>query len=198
MKNFLVFKVKSVPFNSDLLSGLLWDLNITGIGEYDGFLAVNAREDSGLSLEIIEQHLEKIKRLNLIDSYSVTEEYLKSKNWNEEWEKSANVIEVSEKFVIKPSFKNYNTPEKKIELIIDPKMSFGTGEHQTTKIMLQLLDGYMKKDDKVLDLGCGTGILGIAASKLGAGKITAVDNDEWCYLNTSENIKLNNILNISI
>ena len=198
MRNFLVFNISAEPFNPDLLSGFLWEFDILGINEFDTYLSVSVEENSGVSLKLIKQYLEKIKEQNFIESFSITQEFLESKNWNEEWEKTANVIEVSDKFIIKPSFKTYKIPEGKVCLIIDPKMSFGTGEHQTTRIMLELLDKYIKVEDKVLDVGTGTGILGIAASKLGASSVIAVDNDEWCYQNATENLKLNDIMNMRI
>ena len=77
-------------------------------------------------------------------------------------------------------------------------MSFGTGEHQTTKIVIQLFEKYLKTKDKVLDVGSGTSLLGIAASKLGASSVVAVDNDEWCYINGKENAERNEIENIDI
>lgn len=198
MKNFVIFKISADPFNADLLSGLLWEFDILGITEIDDTLLVSAGEDSGLTAESIEAALDKVKDLELIRSFSVSQEYLESRNWNEEWEKKAKVIEVSEKFVIKPSFKDYTIPEGKIEIIIDPKMSFGTGEHQTTRLVLELIDKYVKSGDEVLDVGTGTGILGIAASKLGAKKVVGVDNDEWCRLNALENLKLNQITDMRI
>ena len=118
---------------------------------------------------------------------------MENKNWNEEWERKLVPIEVTERIVVRPSFKEYDAAENQIVLIIDPKMSFGTGEHQTTKLMLQLLEIYIKPDSKILDVGSGTGILSIAAAKLGAAKVIAVDNDELCYENGIENVNNNNV-----
>lgn len=198
MKNYKQFIVKADPFNIDLLSGNLWNLEILGINEYDNYLTAFVYEDSDLDIKKIEDSLNELKLQNLLNSYSVEVENVESKNWNEEWEKKINVIEVTNKLVIKPTFKEYNAKPGQIILTIDPKMSFGTGEHQTTKIVLRLLEKYADNKKLVLDLGSGTGILGIAASKLGAEKIICIDNDEWCYINAQENIERNEVKNVEI
>jgi len=115
------------------------------------------------------------------------------KNWNELWEKGREVIRVSDKFVIKPTFKEYKALPGEIVLTIDPKMSFGTGEHQSTKLIIKLLEKYVRPGMRLLDVGSGTGILSIAAIKLGAAKAVAVDNDERCYENCIENCELNSV-----
>ncbi|MDR3627455.1 MAG: 50S ribosomal protein L11 methyltransferase, partial [Ignavibacteriaceae bacterium] len=122
---------------------------------------------------------------------SVEENLVEDKNWNEEWEKSVNIIEVSDKLVIKPTFKEYQSKPGQVIITIDPKMSFGTGEHQTTKLVLQFLETNVEKGIRLLDVGSGTGVLAIAAIKLGAESAIAVDIDEWCYDNGKENCKLN-------
>lgn len=198
MKNYKQFTIKSEPFNVDLLSGNLWNLDILGINEYDDYLTIFVYEDSDLNIEEIEKSLSDLKNQKLINSFSVEFENLEWKNWNEEWESKINVIEVSDKLVIKPSFKEYSAKPNQIILTIDPKMSFGTGEHQTTKIMLTLLQKYISNAKSVLDLGSGTGVLGIAASKFGAEKVICIDNDELCYENAKENIEKNNVANVEI
>jgi ribosomal protein L11 methyltransferase len=198
MTNFKVFQISSEPFNVDLISGALWDLDILGINEDNNSVSVFVSEDSNISIHDIEKILSNIRTSNLIESYSISEDFLENRNWNEEWAKNTKIIEVEDKFVIKPSFKDYDSDDKRITLIIDPKMSFGTGEHETTRIVLKLLSENIIPDMKVLDVGTGTGILGIAAAKLGASEIVAVDNDEWCSINASENILLNQINNMKV
>ena len=130
---------------------------------------------------------------NFIRSFSIQKEVLEEKNWNKLWEESREVIKVTDKIVIKPSFKEYKAEAGKIVLTIDPKMSFGTGEHATTQLVLKLLEEYIKPGMNVLDVGSGTGVLAIAAVKLGAAKATAVDNDDLCYQNCMENCELNSV-----
>ncbi len=198
MQNYKQYEISSTPFNVDLLSGLLWELDILGINENDNSLIISANTESDVDLDKVRNLLSSLVKENLIETFEVSESLLESKNWNEEWEKKINVIKVSDKIVIKPSFRKYQAVKDEIILVIDPKMSFGTGEHQTTKIVLQLLEKYIKANDKVLDVGSGTALLGIAASKLGANSVIAVDNDEWCYINGKENAERNEIDNIDI
>ncbi len=193
MKIHKQFNISTTPFNVDLLSGLLWQLDIEGLNEYDTYLVIFANDESNLSKADVEAFLTKIKSENLIESFSVEESSVEEINWNEEWEKKINVIEVSDKIVIKPTFREYNAKEGQVIITIDPKMSFGTGEHETTKLVLQLLDKYNTNAKRVLDVGSGTGVLGIAASLLGAEEVVGIDNDEWCIENGAENIELNNV-----
>ncbi len=109
------------------------------------------------------------------------------------WEKSREVIRISERIVIKPTFKEYESVGDEIVITLDPKMSFGTGEHESTKLALRLIEKYVKGNEKVLDVGSGTGVLSIAAIKLGAANAVAVDNDPWCYQNCAENCALNDV-----
>ena len=198
MQNFKQFEISSNPFNVDLLSGLLWELDILGINENDKSLVISVNSESDVDLKRVRDLVSTLVTENLIESFEVSESFLEGKNWNEDWEKKINIINVTDRIVIKPSFRNYEAQEGDLVLIIDPKMSFGTGEHQTTKIVIQLLEKYINTKDKVLDVGSGTALLGIAASKLGASRVIAVDNDEWCYINGKENAEKNKVDNIEI
>jgi len=193
MKNYKEFKIMIYPVNIELVSGLFWQLDIDGINESDNGLIVFADEEKKINRSDIEDILNTILSEKLIESFSIEEGIVEDRNWNEEYEKNVRVIEVTERIVIKPSFKEYATKENQIIVAIDPKMSFGTGEHATTKLILQFMEKYVNKGDKVLDIGSGTGILGITAALLGAEKSIGIDNDEWCLLNGTENIKLNHI-----
>jgi ribosomal protein L11 methyltransferase len=192
MKNYNQFDITFLPFNVDLITGLIWELKISGIQELDNYIQVYS-EENNISLEMLTDFLNGLVKQNLLESFSVDESKVENKNWNEEWEKKLIPIEITDRIVIKPSFKEYNATADQIVLTIDPKMSFGTGEHQTTKLMLQLLEKYIKSDTKILDIGSGTGILSIAAAKLGAAKVIAVDNDELCYENGIENVTNNDV-----
>lgn len=193
MKKYKEFLITAEPFNPELLSSILWELDITGINEDVNCLRVFADIESNLKTEMINLQLAKLQSENLLRDFRVEESILEEKNWNEEWEKSLNVIQVSDRVVIKPSSRNYDKKDNEIVITIDPKMSFGTGEHQTTKLVVRLLEIYVKKGMKVLDAGTGTGILSIAAVKLGAAGAIAFDIDEWCYENAKENTALNSV-----
>jgi len=193
VKNFFVYKIFTQPFNPELISGVFWEFEISGLVEEDDHIKIFVSEDSDISPEAIENSLNKIKSEDIISSFTIERELLEDKNWNELWEQSREVIHVSDRIIIKPSFKEYLPGENEIVLTIDPKMSFGTGEHQSTKLVLKLLENYGEKGMKVLDVGSGTGILGIAAIKLGAAKAVVVDFDETCYENCKENCLVNGV-----
>ena len=193
MHNHKKFAVSFRPFAADLVSGLLWELDIEGITEAYNYLEVFTLDTSDITIEKISHILDKFVAENILEFYDLKESIVESKNWNEEWEKSINVVHISDKIVIVPSFKNYTPKKNQIVITIDPKMSFGTGEHQTTKLVLSLCEKYVKPNDKVLDVGSGTGVLAIGAVKLGAGSALGIDNDEWCELNGNENIELNKV-----
>lgn len=196
MKHYREFNITAEPFIPEVISGMMWELDITGINEDVNCIKVFANEDSTASVDLISEQLNKLVGEKMIFSFSVEENLVEEKNWNEEWEKSVRVIEVTDKLVIKPTFKEYEPKPGQIIITIDPKMSFGTGEHQTTKLVMQFLETSVSKDIKVLDVGSGTGVLAIAAIKLGASKAIAVDNDEWCYNNGGENVKLNQVSDV--
>ncbi|MDO6745090.1 50S ribosomal protein L11 methyltransferase [Tenacibaculum soleae] len=117
-------------------------------------------------------------------------------NWNAEWEKNFNPIQVDDLVSIRAPF--HINPNLKYDIVIEPKMSFGTGHHETTHMMVQHLLNLDLADKKVLDMGCGTGILAIFAEMKGAQPIDAIDIDAWCYENSIENVERNNCKNISV
>ncbi|MEN0056699.1 MAG: 50S ribosomal protein L11 methyltransferase [Mucilaginibacter sp.] len=127
-------------------------------------------------------------------SYEIT--LIPQKNWNEVWESNFEPIEIGNKVYVRATFHSAK-PDFPYEIVIDPKMAFGTGHHQTTAMMLELILENTFEDKKVLDMGCGTGILAIMAAKLNAAEITAIDYDPVCFDSTIENAALNNINNIT-
>ncbi len=193
MKTHKQFNISANPFDPDVLSGLLWQLDIEGITENKNSLSIYAGEESEVSVVQISDMLNSLKDQNMIESFSIDETSVEERNWNEEWEKTIDVIEINDKIVIKPTFRDYSPKPEQLVITIDPKMSFGTGEHETTKLVLDLLDKYINEGIRVLDVGSGTGVLSIAASLLGAEHVLGIDNDEWCLENGLENVGLNNV-----
>jgi ribosomal protein L11 methyltransferase len=128
-----------------------------------------------------------------IYNYTITE--IAAQNWNEEWEKNFEPLIISDECYIRATF-HEPQPQYRYEIVIDPKMAFGTGHHQTTTMMMQYILSSDLEGKKVLDMGCGTGILAILASKKGANTLLAIDNDEVCYQSTLENASLNHITNL--
>jgi len=117
-------------------------------------------------------------------------------NWNSEWEKNFQAIHVNDLVSIRAPF--HDRSNLKYDIVIEPKMSFGTGHHETTHLMIQQLLDLELSEKSVLDMGCGTGILAIFAEKKGANKIDAIDIDPWCYENSIENTKKNGCNKISV
>ncbi|KAB2871909.1 MAG: 50S ribosomal protein L11 methyltransferase [Bacteroidales bacterium] len=112
------------------------------------------------------------------------------KNWNEVWESNFEPILVDNKCLVRASF-HTNFPKTDYEIVIDPKMSFGTGHHQTTHLMINALLNTDVNGLTVLDMGCGTGVLAILAEMKGAANVVAIDIDEWAYRNSLENVTEN-------
>ena len=168
---------------------------------YAGFESFVENED-GVTAYIQENDwnediLENIQILNS-DEFKITfeEEVIEQVNWNSEWEKNFNQIQVDDLVSIRAPF--HENPNLKYDIVIEPKMSFGTGHHETTHMMVQQLLELDLKDKKTLDMGCGTGILAIFAEMKGAQPIDAIDIDNWCYENSIENVERNNCKHISV
>lgn len=130
-------------------------------------------------------HILQSKDFNI--SYSSRE--IEHINWNQVWETNFKPIVVDDLCGVRAPF--HPEPELKYDLVIEPKMSFGTGHHATTHMMIQFLLRHNFDDERVLDIGCGTGVLAILAEKRGAESVDAIDIDNWCYQNTLENIERN-------
>ncbi|WP_298760499.1 50S ribosomal protein L11 methyltransferase [uncultured Psychroserpens sp.] len=127
---------------------------------------------------------------------SFTFEEIEQTNWNAEWEKNFNPIIVDNKCSVRAPF--HDKPDTEYDIIIEPKMSFGTGHHETTHMMIQYILKNDFKDKSVLDMGCGTGVLAILTEMKGAKPIDAIDYDNWCYLNSLENVERNNCEHITV
>ncbi|WP_299889199.1 50S ribosomal protein L11 methyltransferase [uncultured Lacinutrix sp.] len=117
-------------------------------------------------------------------------------NWNAEWEKNFNPIIVDDLCSVRAPF--HDKPNTKYDIVIEPKMSFGTGHHETTHMMIQHIMSNDFANKSVLDMGCGTAVLAILAEMKGANTIDAIDIDNWCYLNSIENAERNNCKFISV
>jgi ribosomal protein L11 methyltransferase len=181
--------------NVEIISAYLSEFGFEGVAEDEivkAYVAENEKTDEEIKVlldELIEKKL-------CFDEYSI--DIIKPKNWNEEWEKNYfQPIVIGEQCLIKSSFHKTDL-KSKYEIIIDPKMSFGTGHHETTSMMAEYILEIDIKDKTVMDMGTGTGILGILASMIGCTKIVGIDNDSWCYENAEENIEKNNIDNFEM
>ncbi|TCK68671.1 ribosomal protein L11 methyltransferase [Winogradskyella wandonensis] len=141
--------------------------------------------------------LDNIQILNS-DEFEITYQFneIEQTNWNAEWENNFKPIDVDSLVTVRAPF--HKKPNTKFDLVIEPKMSFGTGHHETTYMMIQHILKNDFKNKSVLDMGCGTGVLAILAEKCGAYKVDAIDIDNWCYLNSLENVERNDCHHISV
>ena len=166
---------------------------------FDSFIET----DDGVQAYIPEPDFRDAAVKQLLESYadrtsiSYSIKGIAQQNWNAEWEKHFEPIEVTDKVYVRAAFHSPN-PDFKYNIVITPKMSFGTGHHETTSMVMELQLGIDHQDKTVLDVGTGTGILSILAAKLGASEIKAFDIDEWSVENTEENQQLNNVPNMSV
>jgi len=143
-------------------------------------------------------NLDEIEAITTLLPFSVVtdHEMIPDKNWNEVWEKNYfKPLLIGGRCLVRAPFHTeYETAE--FELVIEPKMAFGTGNHETTTLVAEQILDMDLTDKTVLDMGCGTGILGMLASLKGAKSVTAIDIDSWSFESTVENARLNNILNL--
>jgi len=140
-----------------------------------------------------EKQLINLSVLNDKQSFNITYsiKQIPAQNWNALWESNFEPVVIANRCYVRAPFHPSNT-NYEFELIIEPKMSFGTAHHETTSLVIQLMLEMDIKNKTLLDMGCGTGILAILAYKKGATNIVAIDNDEWAFENTKENIERNN------
>nr|WP_294897508.1 50S ribosomal protein L11 methyltransferase [uncultured Pedobacter sp.] len=188
----LVFKINaSESYQADILIAALGEINYDTFEETeDGFKAYISETD--FNEDLLKNSLDAYKN-DIEFSYSLN--HVAQQNWNKVWESNFEPIEIKDEVYVRATF-HEPRPTFKYEIIIDPKMSFGTGHHQTTAMMMEYLLETDVKDKAVLDMGCGTAILAILASKLGAKSLMAIDYDSICYESTLENAALNHIDNL--
>ncbi|RAV30115.1 50S ribosomal protein L11 methyltransferase [Sinomicrobium soli] len=186
------FKVRPLQPGTDILIAEL------GAAGFESFV----ENEDGLNAYILKDHwdpacLDEIYVLHSGEfDISYETEEIAQVNWNEEWEKNFHPITVDGRCTVRAPF--HDTPGTEYDIVIEPKMSFGTGHHETTHMMIQHLLGTELNGKKVLDMGCGTGVLAILAEKLGAVNIDAIDIDNWCYLNSLENAERNHSREITV
>lgn len=191
-----------VNFSIEPYEEYVADVLASELGEigFDSFVQVN----NGLEAFVPANLFNENQITELLDNFvfEVTIDYkvtqIETKNWNEEWEKHYfEPIVIGNECVIHSSF-HKNVPVAKYDIVIDPKMAFGTGHHETTSLVIGELLTMDLKGKTLLDMGCGTAVLAILAAMRGAGDIIAIDIDKWCTDNSIENIELNHVTGIDV
>ena len=176
------------------------DLLINELGEigFDTFEMTDTGFKAYIPISAFNQHsLDNVVQVyQEMFTFSYEINIIEQKNWNQVWESNFEPIQIKDQVFVRATF-HQSRPEFRYEIVIDPKMAFGTGHHETTSMIMDLMLEANFTGKKVLDMGCGTGILAILANKLGAAQITAIDYDPVCYESTIENAQLNNCDNIT-
>jgi len=190
MTNYKVFQINC---GADLTDILIAELAEIG---FEGFL----ENETGFEAYLLESEYNENLFKEIISNYGLSqnqiiENTIPQQNWNAQWESSFEPVIVSNQLIIKAPF--HQIEQKYLyEIIIQPKTSFGTGHHETTQSIMELMLKMDFKNKTVFDYGCGTGVLAILASQLGATSIFANDIDDWAFENVGENAAMNNITNI--
>lgn len=188
------------PYSEAIADALIAELGNIG---YEGF----SYTDQGFMAYIPTENYnpQALKGLQVLQYFSeryritISSQDIEDQDWNKIWEENFTPIVVDNRIQVRAGF-HEPIPGIEYEIIIEPKMSFGTGHHSTTALMLKTILNHASLflNKRVLDMGCGTGILSIMAAKAGAQEITGIDIDEWAFNNATENIRNNNLNNISI
>lgn len=186
------FNIEPVQPASDILIAELGEVGFESfIEEDDGILAYIQKKDWNEDI---------LKGISILENESFKVSFLikeiEQENWNATWEQNFNPILVDEICIVRAPFHEKKNVE--YDIVIEPKMSFGTGHHETTHMMLQHILTLDLGGKVILDMGCGTGVLAILAAKRGAEKIDAIDIDNWCYLNAIENVQRNQVDNVEV
>lgn len=195
--NFIQVDFRIAPYEEYIADILAAELGEIG---FDTFVPT----DEGLQAFISDANFDKNALESLISDFVIearieyTTTTVESKNWNEEWEKHYfEPIIIDNECVIHSSF-HKNVPKATYDIVIDPKMAFGTGHHETTSLVIGELLTMNLEGKKVLDMGCGTSVLAILAAMRGAKELLAIDIDSWCTENSIENIELNKVSGIEV
>ena len=189
------FKITPVSENTnESLTAFLAEFGYDSFMDTDTGLKAYVKADQYNETDLVEllsnDAFQKIK-------IKFTSSKIPDQNWNAVWEAGFKSVIINDKCIIRAPFHEKQN-KYKYDIIIEPKMSFGTGHHETTSLMIEEILKLNLNGKEVLDMGSGTGVLAILASKKGAKKILAVDTDDWAFLNSVENIKRNNIENIDV
>lgn len=205
--------IETTEDGTDIVSSVLLDAGVGGVEIDGGSIPIAKRDEyiaqpiadsacvvvkayfgeDGFSdtLMFVKERLDELKDKQSLGTLSVAVNTVADTDWNENFKKNFTTFRAAGCFVVKPTWQEYVCEKGDIVIEIDPGMAFGTGTHETTKMCLELLQKYMPKAASVLDVGCGSGILGIGAAKLGAERVLALDNDNVSVGVARDNAKSN-------
>ena len=225
MENWIEITIHTTNEASEIVESILLDYGSTGVAIEDPTtLEENLHDDFGTIVELsptdypevgvivkgyinelnfddetfnrFKDELEQLgKNINIGEFFKIETATIQDSDWENSWKDYFDILNIGEKFVIVPTWREYENEEDKYVINIDPGMAFGTGGHETTSLCIKNLEKYVKPHDNVIDVGCGSGILSIAASYLTDGSLKAVDLDKLAVDVSRENFALNNLEN---
>ena len=225
MENWIEITIHTTNEASEIVESILLDYGSTGVAIEDPTtLEENLHDDFGTIVELsptdypevgvivkgyinelnfddetfnrFNDELEQLgKNINIGEFFKIETTTIQDSDWENSWKDYFDILNIGEKFVIVPTWREYENEEGKYVINIDPGMAFGTGGHETTSLCIKNLEKYVKPHDNVIDVGCGSGILSIAASYLTDGNLKAVDLDKLAVDVSRENFALNNLEN---
>lgn len=225
MENWIEITIHTTNEASEIVESILLDYGSTGVAIEDPTtLEENLHDDFGTIVELsptdypevgvivkgyinelnfddetfnrFKDELEQLgKNINIGEFFKIETTTIQDSDWENSWKDYFDILNIGEKFVIVPTWREYDNEEDKYVINIDPGMAFGTGGHETTSLCIKNLEKYVKLHDNVIDVGCGSGILSIAASYLTDGSLKAVDLDKLAVDVSRENFALNNLEN---
>ena len=223
MENWIEITIHTTNEASEIVESILLDYRSTGVAIEDPTtLEENLHDDFGTIVELsptdypevgvivkgyinelnfddqtfnrFKDELEQLgKNINIGEFFKIETTTIQDSDWENSWKDYFDILNIGEKFVIVPTWREYENEEDKYVINIDPGMAFGTGGHETTSLCIKNLEKYVKPHDNVIDVGCGSGILSIAASYLTDGNLKAVDLDKLAVDVSRENFSLNNL-----
>lgn len=225
MENWIEITIHTTNEASEIVESILLDCGSTGVAIEDPTtLEENLHDDFGTIVELsptdypevgvivkgyinelnfddetfnrFKDELEQLgKNINIGEFFKIETTTIQDSDWENSWKDYFDILNIGEKFVIVPTWREYENEEDKYVINIDPGMAFGTGGHETTSLCIKNLEKYVKPHDNIIDVGCGSGILSIAASYLTDGSLKAVDLDKLAVDVSRENFALNNLEN---
>ena len=225
MENWIEITIHTTNEASEIVESILLDYGSTGVAIEDPTtLEENLHDDFGTIIELsptdypevgvivkgyinelnfddetfnrFKDELEQLgKNINIGEFFKIETTTIQDSDWENSWKDYFDILNIGEKFVIVPTWREYENEEGKYVINIDPGMAFGTGGHETTSLCIKNLENYVKPHDNIIDVGCGSGILSIAASYLTDGEIKAVDLDKLAVDVSRENFALNSLEN---
>ena len=225
MENWIEITIHTTNEASEIVESILLDYGSTGVAIEDPTtLEENLHDDFGTIVELsptdypevgvivkgyinelnfdnetfnrFKDELEQLgKNINIGEFFKIETTTIQDSDWENSWKDYFDILNIGEKFIIVPTWREYENEEDKYVINIDPGMAFGTGGHETTSLCIKNLEKYVKPHDNVIDVGCGSGILSIAASYLTDGNLKAVDLDKLAVDVSRENFALNNLEN---